>query len=63
MLGAIPALPQYAFMAWCSVTKHRVNFNFHLYLQVVKLQMNGKSVMAYIKLVFRVLTVPFGVNS
>jgi hypothetical protein len=27
MSGAIPPLPQYAFMAWCLV-KHRDNFNF-----------------------------------
>jgi hypothetical protein len=27
MLGDIPQLPQYTFMAWCSVTKkHRGNF-------------------------------------
>jgi hypothetical protein len=31
MRGAIPPLPQYAFMAWCSV-KHRENFTFYLYL-------------------------------
>jgi hypothetical protein len=29
MLGAIPSLPQYAFMAWCSVKRtHRYNFTF-----------------------------------
>jgi hypothetical protein len=28
MLGAIPPLPQYAFMAWCSVKKHKENFTF-----------------------------------
>jgi hypothetical protein len=28
MRGAIPPLPQYAFMAWCSTTKHRDNFYF-----------------------------------
>jgi len=28
MRGAIPPLPQYAFMAWCSVKKHRGNFTF-----------------------------------
>jgi hypothetical protein len=30
MRGAIPLLPQYTFMAWCSVKKkrHRENFNF-----------------------------------
>jgi hypothetical protein len=27
MLGAIPPLPQYVFMAWCLV-KHRDNFTF-----------------------------------
>jgi hypothetical protein len=30
MLGAIPPLPQYVFMAWCLV-KHRDNFTFYLY--------------------------------
>jgi len=36
MRGATPPLPQYAFMAWCSVKKkHRDNFSFTLpYLQV-----------------------------
>jgi hypothetical protein len=29
MRGAIPLLPQYAFMAWCLV-KHRDNFTFYL---------------------------------
>jgi hypothetical protein len=29
MSGAIPPLPQYAFMAWCLV-KHRDNFTFTL---------------------------------
>jgi hypothetical protein len=28
MRGAIPPLPQYAFMAWCSIKKHRDNLNF-----------------------------------
>jgi hypothetical protein len=28
MRGAIPSLPQYASMAWCSVKKHRDNFTF-----------------------------------
>jgi hypothetical protein len=27
-----PPLPQYAFMAWCSVEKHRDDFNFASYL-------------------------------
>jgi hypothetical protein len=31
MRGAIPPLPQYVFMAWCSV-KHRDNFTFIFYL-------------------------------
>jgi hypothetical protein len=26
MLGDVPPLPQYAFMAWCSVKEHRDNF-------------------------------------
>jgi hypothetical protein len=31
MHGVIPPLPQYAFMAWCSVKeKHRDNFTFYL---------------------------------
>jgi hypothetical protein len=28
MSGAIQPLPQYAFMAWCLVKKHRDNFTF-----------------------------------
>jgi uncharacterized membrane protein len=28
MSGAIPPLPQYAFMAWCLVKKYRNNFTF-----------------------------------
>jgi hypothetical protein len=32
--GAIPPLPQYAFMAWCSV-RHRKNFTFTLYISVL----------------------------
>jgi hypothetical protein len=28
MDGSIPPLPQYAFMAWCLVEKHRDNFGF-----------------------------------
>jgi hypothetical protein len=28
MCGALPPLPQYAFMVWCSVKKHRENFTF-----------------------------------
>jgi hypothetical protein len=35
MRGAIPPLPQYAFMAWCLV-KHRDNFTFTFYLVLVK---------------------------
>jgi hypothetical protein len=31
MSGAIPPLPQYAFMSWCLV-KYRDNFTFYLYL-------------------------------
>jgi hypothetical protein len=35
MSGDIPALPQYAFMAWCLV-KHKDNFTFTLpYLRVI----------------------------
>jgi hypothetical protein len=34
MNGAIPPLPKYAFMAWCSVKKkHRDNFTFTLRLK------------------------------
>jgi hypothetical protein len=29
MRGAIPPLPQYAFMAWC-IVKHRDSFTFYL---------------------------------
>jgi hypothetical protein len=33
MIGAIPPLPQYAFMAWYSVKeKYMGNFTFYLYL-------------------------------
>jgi hypothetical protein len=32
MRGAIPQLPQYAFMAWCLV-KHRDNFTFTFYVK------------------------------
>jgi hypothetical protein len=32
MHGTIPPLPQYAFMAWCSVKeRHRDNFTFTIY--------------------------------
>jgi uncharacterized short protein YbdD (DUF466 family) len=31
MSVAIPPLPQYAFMAWCLVKKHRNNFTFTLH--------------------------------
>jgi hypothetical protein len=31
MRGAVPPLPQYAFMAWC-VVKHRDNFTFTFYI-------------------------------
>jgi hypothetical protein len=33
MSGAIPPLPQYAFMAWCLVKKHKDNFTFTLPLR------------------------------
>jgi hypothetical protein len=36
MRGAIPQLPQYAFMAWCLV-KHRDNFALYLYLYLFML--------------------------
>jgi hypothetical protein len=36
MRGAIPILPQYAFMAWCSVKKkYRGNFNFTFTFNIV----------------------------
>jgi len=39
MRGAIPPLPQYAFMAWCSVKKdHRDNFNFTFKVSILRLQ-------------------------
>jgi hypothetical protein len=31
MRGALPPLPQYAFVAWCSIKKHRANFTFTFY--------------------------------
>jgi hypothetical protein len=33
MRGAIHPLPQYAFMAWCSVN-HRDNFTFYLFYNI-----------------------------
>jgi cation transport regulator ChaC len=42
MSGAIPPLPQYAFMAWCAVKKkHRDNFNFTFYHSSKDLGYNG----------------------
>jgi len=35
MSGAITPLPQYAFMAWYLVKKHRDNFSFYLYSGVI----------------------------
>jgi hypothetical protein len=33
MSGTVPSLPQYAFIAWCSVKKeHKVNFTFTFYM-------------------------------
>jgi hypothetical protein len=40
MRGAIPSLPQYAFMAWCLV-KHR-DFTFYLYFFVRLDSKHGK---------------------
>jgi hypothetical protein len=37
MSGAIPPLPQYAFMVWCLV-KHRDNFTFTFMIAQLKLQ-------------------------
>jgi hypothetical protein len=38
MRGAIPPLPQYSFIAWCSVKKqHRDNFAFSLTLKYMLL--------------------------
>jgi hypothetical protein len=33
MHGAIPPLPQYAFMAWCSFKNNNFTFTFYLYLR------------------------------
>jgi hypothetical protein len=36
MRGAIPPLPEYDFMAWCSVKKHSENLKFYLlYMEAV----------------------------
>jgi hypothetical protein len=35
MRGAIPSLPQYAFVTWCSAIKHRDNFTFTFLTYVV----------------------------
>jgi len=37
MRGAIPQLPQYAFMAWCSVKKKKAQGQLYLYLLVLVL--------------------------
>jgi len=38
MSGAIPPLPQYAFMAWCWVKrKHSDNFTFYLTLLISRI--------------------------
>jgi hypothetical protein len=42
MRGVIPALPRYAFMAWCLV-KHRDNFTFYLYFALFMLFSMGDS--------------------
>jgi hypothetical protein len=43
MHEAIPPLPQYAFMAWCSVKKdHRDNFTFYI-------SRKSKTVEIYVK--------------
>jgi hypothetical protein len=36
MHGAIPQLPQYAFMAWCSVKKKKAQGQLYLYLLVLR---------------------------
>jgi hypothetical protein len=36
MSGAIHPLPQYAFMAWCLVKKHRDNFTFFTFKEITK---------------------------
>jgi hypothetical protein len=57
MRGAIPPLPQYAFMAWCSV-KHKDNFtftfiNFKDYLALDMMEfvcnVNWDAVVTYLK--------------
>jgi hypothetical protein len=35
MRGAVPPLPQYAFMAWC-LAKHRDSFTFYLSKEISK---------------------------
>jgi hypothetical protein len=37
MSEAIPPLPQYTFMVWCSVKKHRENFTFALQIYINQL--------------------------
>jgi hypothetical protein len=44
MRGAIPPLTQHAFMAWCSLKKHRDNFTFttaYLFLRNTMLENNS----------------------
>jgi hypothetical protein len=39
MSEAIPPLPQYAFMAWCSVKrKHRENFTFNITYMLIEVE-------------------------
>jgi hypothetical protein len=57
MRGAIPPLPQYAFMAWCLV-KHRDNFTFTLSTGRVSLRPSVLNVATAIKVAQRHITVP-----
>jgi hypothetical protein len=54
MRGAIHPLPQYAFMAWCSVKKHRKNFNFNLLATL----MSGENMCEDVKKVLQSLVIP-----
>jgi hypothetical protein len=46
MRGAIPLLPQYAFMAWYSVKKRRDNFTLYMYMCVCAVKPMGDTTAA-----------------
>jgi hypothetical protein len=48
MSEAIPPLPQYAFMAWCSVKKHKDNFTFTFTLPVESNPLTAFEVAAFV---------------